>query len=143
MTDIPITVEDVLGFKQTPNASLLAMSELIAKGLPIESLSRLGRAIAPDDASFESRIVPASTLKRRRQSHSALNPKESERVHRVARAWAATVDVYHYPDMAREFLTRPHPMLERRTPLDVALQNSPGLEAVEGLLGRAKHGSAA
>jgi len=145
MTDtaFDITVENVLGFQQAPNTSLLAMYELIEQGFPVESLSRLHRAIAPDDNGFETRIVPAGTLKRRRQRRMNLTPSESERVHRVARVWAAAVDVYHSQDMAREFLTRPHPMLGRRAPLDVALQNNPGLEAVEGLLGRAKHGSAA
>lgn len=140
---IHITVENVLGFQHSSGASLLAMSELIERGFPVEALSRLRRAIAPDDSGFETRIVPAGTLKRRRQRRMPLKPAESERVHRVARAWAATIDVYHDEDLAREFLTRPHPMLGRRTPLDVALQNNPGLEAVEGLLGRAKHGSAA
>lgn len=142
MTDV-ITIEHMLGFKNTPNSTLLSLSRHIQRGFPVESLTRVSRLVAPNDKGFETRIVPASTLKRRRREHAPLTPEESERVQRVARAWAAALDVYQSEDLAREFLTRPHPMLERYTPLDVALCNAPGLDAVEGLLGRAKYSSAA
>ena len=138
-----LSVESVLGLKYSHTVSLLGMSELIERGFPLDALTRLSRAVSPGDRSFETRIVPAGTLKRRRQRQMLLNSAESERVQRVARAWAAAVNVYQSEALARQFLTRPHPMLERRAPLDVALQNTPGLEAVENMLARAKYGSAA
>lgn len=137
------TVERTLGFKALPSPTLLSLSRRIEQGFPLESLARISRLVAPYDKGFEARIVPASTLKRRRREHKLLSPAESERVQRVARAWAAAMDVYKGEALAREFLNRPHPMLDGNTPLDVALRNTPGLEAVEILLGRAKYGSAA
>jgi putative toxin-antitoxin system antitoxin component (TIGR02293 family) len=136
-------IEQMLGFQHAAGASLLAMSARIEHGFPLESLARVSRMIAPDDNRFETRIVPAGTLKRRRRDRKPLTPVESERLQRVARVWAAAVDVFKTEDLARQFLTRPHPMLEHQAPLDVALRNTPGLEAVESLLGRAKYGSAA
>lgn len=142
MADV-VTVEHMLGFQDSAKPTLLSLSRRIERGFPLEALTRVSRLVAPNDKGFETQIVPASTLKRRRRQHQALSPEESERVQRVARAWAAAIDVYHGEDQAREFLTRPHPMLDRQTPLDVALRNAPGLDAVETLLGRAKYGSAA
>lgn len=137
------TVENVLGFTNTPKATLLSLSRRIEDGFPVDSLSRVSRLVAPEDKGFEGRIVPPSTLKRRRREKKPLTPEESERVQRVARVWAAAVDVYQSEALAREFLHRPHPMLERQTPLEVALRNAPGLDAVEAMLGRAKYGTAA
>lgn len=137
------TVERLLGFTAASKATLLSLSARVESGFPVEALIPISRLVAPDDKGFQTRIVPASTLKRRRREHQRLTPEESERVQRVARAWAAAIDLYHSEDAARAFLTRPHPMLDGQPPLQVALCNAPGLDAVEGLLGRAKYGSAA
>lgn len=142
MTDIA-AVERTLGFKASDNATLLSLSKRIECGFPLESLTRISRLVAPDNKSFEAIVVPASTLKRRRRQHERLTAEESDRVQRIARAWEAAMAVYHDEDKARAFLSRPHPMLDRQPPLEVALRNSPGLDAVELLLGRAKYGSAA
>lgn len=128
------TIERTLGFTEAAKPSLLSLSRRIEHGFLLESLTRISRLIAPNDKSFENRIVPASTLKHRRQQNKPLSPEESARVQRVARAWTAAMDVYQREDMAGEFLTRPHPMLDRQKPLDVALCNTPGLEATETLL---------
>ena len=50
------------------------------------------------------------------------------------------LDIYHAPEKAREFLTRPHPMLDGKPPLDVALATGPGADLVINLLGRAAYG---
>lgn len=142
MPDIA-AVERTLGFENTGNSTLLSLSKRIEQGFPLESLTRVSRLVAPGNKGFEAIVVPTSTLKRRRRQHRRLTAEESDRVQRIARAWAAAMDVYHDEDKARIFLTRPHPMLERQTPLEIALRNAPGLDAVELLLGRAKYGSAA
>ena len=40
----------------------------------------------------------------------------------------------------RDFLNRPHPMLDDRIPLELALATGPGADAVVNLLGRAAYG---
>ena len=44
---------------------------------------------------------------------------------------------------ARDFLFRPHPMLEDELPVDVVLRSEFGAELVIDILGRLKYGSAA
>lgn len=61
---------------------------------------------------------------------------------RLARVWAIVMDVYGYEDDARRFLTTPHTMLRERSPLSVAGSDDGGAAAVEGILGRLKHGTA-
>jgi putative toxin-antitoxin system antitoxin component (TIGR02293 family) len=51
------------------------------------------------------------------------------------------LDIYKDNARARMFLTRPHSMLDEKTPLDVA--TGPGADIVINLLGRAAYGGAA
>jgi uncharacterized protein (DUF2384 family) len=46
------------------------------------------------------------------------------------------LDIYHDGDNVREFLNRPHAMLDGKPPHDVALATGPGADAVINLLGR-------
>src|SRR3546814_11110194 len=62
---------DSLGLK-VAQRSPLAMANSIKAGLPLSSLERLSKAIAPADASFPYRFVPRATLTRRK---SAREPK--------------------------------------------------------------------
>jgi len=55
------------------------------------------------------------------------------------RAWRASGS----KEAAREFLFRPHPMIEDKRPIDVVIQNEFGSEVVVDILGRLKYGSAA
>ena len=81
------------------------------------------------------RIVPESTLKRRtRLSHA-----ESERTERFARVIAAAEHTWSDREDARDWLTKPHPELGRRTPLESALTEL-GARRVEELLDRLFYG---
>jgi len=62
-------------------------------------------------------VVPEATYKRR----TRLTPSESERTERLARVIAAAEYVWNDRDDAREWLTKPHPELENRPPLEAAL----------------------
>lgn len=141
MEDI-VAVERVLGFEHDEHPLMLVMAERIQKEFPVKSLVHLQRVVAPGDKTFVHRIVARPTLARRRKMRLPLNPHDSEKAHRVARAWTAAVGVYKVEDTARAFLERNHPLLDDQTPMTVALKNNAGLEAVEGILGRLEYGSA-
>ena len=141
MEDIT-AVERVLGFEHSERSSVLLMAERIQRGFPVNTLMHLQRAVAPGDKGFVHRIVARPTLQRRRKMRQPLNPHDSEKAHRVARAWTAAVRVYQDYETARAFLERKHPLFDDQAPMAVAMQNSAGLEAVEDLLGRLEHGSA-
>ena len=119
-------------------SSLGMLESVVHRGLPKAALKHVvARALA--DPGERRRllhgIVPEATYKRRR----VLSPQESERTERLARVVATADYVWDEPTAARRFLHEPHPMLEGRPPLDLALTEL-GARRVEDLLWRLFHG---
>ncbi len=81
------------------------------------------------------RIVPEATFKRR----TRLSHDESERTERLARVIAAAEYTWNDRDDAREWLTKAHPELGKRTPLETAMSEL-GARRVEDLLDRLFYG---
>jgi putative toxin-antitoxin system antitoxin component (TIGR02293 family) len=131
------SIEALLGVKPGRQSSRLALANSIEHGLPVTALDRLADIVAPDDARFKFRLIPKATLERRRRSSSKrLTSEEGDRLARLAKVFSFALDIYREPEKAREFLSRPHPMLDGKAPLDVALTTSPGADLVVNLLGR-------
>jgi putative toxin-antitoxin system antitoxin component (TIGR02293 family) len=130
-----------LGLK--PDTSMMALAAQVERGLPLSALDRLARQVAPEDAGFPHRLVPKATLARRRASQARLTPEEGARVARLAEIWAQALITWGSDTAARDFLARPHAMLDGRKPLDVVLASEFGRPVVEGILGRLRYGSAA
>lgn len=133
-------VENLLGVPAEDVGSPLALADRVEAGLPVEALDHIARVLAPHDSAFKYRIVPKATLDRRRKSKSRLTTEEGDRVARLGKVYEMAISIYRDVNKAREFLTRPHVMLESRVPLDVALATGPGADAVVNLLGRAAYG---
>jgi putative toxin-antitoxin system antitoxin component (TIGR02293 family) len=137
----PANVEVLLGIKpkgktETP----LALAYGVLKGFPVSALDRLAAMVCPHDVRrFTYRVVPKPTLERRRKAKKPLTTDESDRLVRIAKVFAFGLEIYHDEAKVREFLTRPHVMLDNKTPLDVALATSPGADAVINLMGRAAY----
>ena len=134
---------EILGLSKYDTGSLLVLSDLIAEGLPLACLERVGRLVSPSTNEFLDLIVPRSTRQRRKRKGASLSSYESERLVRVAEVWLFAVDVYKTGEMARRFLWSPHMMLHERLPIAAASSNGAGADAVMQLLGRLKYGSAA
>ncbi len=79
---------------------------------------------------FLYRVVPEATYKRRKDR---LNEVESERTERLARTIATAEYVLDDEEMARQFLTSPHPMLNGKTPIETALSEL-GARQIEQIL---------
>lgn len=124
-----------------PLASDMDYLELVARGFPLKALDRIADEIAPGDASFKYRIVPKASLARFR-ARRRLSTPQSVVVTRLASIWAQALRVWKSAEAARGFLTRPHPVLGGRLPLDLVLTNEIGADLVRGVLGRLEHGSA-
>jgi putative toxin-antitoxin system antitoxin component (TIGR02293 family) len=140
----PAGVAAVLGPAVARQAKTpLELAAFIERGLPLGVVSTLAAAVAPADADFKNRFVPRATLARRKRDKARLTPTEGDRVARVARLWARALQVWKSEHSAREFLFRPHPMLEGRLPIDAALGTEIGAELVDQILGRLEHGTAA
>jgi putative toxin-antitoxin system antitoxin component (TIGR02293 family) len=142
-----LAIENVVGIlglhgKEAPSASPYLLISQIENGLPVNSVERVARLLAPQDAQFKYRLVPKATYERRKASHR-LSSDEGTRLARVARVWGMALDVWQTDDDAREFLFRPHAMLEDRRPIDLVIQSEIGAELVLDVLGGLKYGSAA
>jgi len=141
MATQPNSIEALLGVKAGVQVSRLALPSLIEKGLPVAALDRLADSVAPGDARFKFRLIPKATLERRRKSATKrLTSEEGDRLARLAKVFSFALNIYREPERARDFLGRPHPMLDGKAPLDVALATSPGADLVINLLGRAAYG---
>jgi putative toxin-antitoxin system antitoxin component (TIGR02293 family) len=138
------TMADVLGLpaKEASLRSPFGLISQIEAGLPLDALDRVARLLAPGDAQFKYRLVPKATYERRKDL-SRLSPQEGARLARVARVWGLALDVWQSEGEARDFLFRPHPMLEDARPIDVVIRSEIGAELVLDILGRLKYGTAA
>ena len=133
-------IENLLGVSGAVHTPL-ALASSILRGLPVSALDRLAGAVAPDDARFKFRLIPKATLERRRKSATRhLTSEEGDRLARVAKVYVFALEIYHDGDKVREFLNRPHVMLDNKPPLDVALETGPGADAVINILGRLAYG---
>ncbi|GHE77800.1 antitoxin [Camelimonas fluminis] len=136
-------ISSVLGLKGQPTAtSPFSLMETIDRGLPVAALDRVAGLVAPDDALFKYRVVPKASYGRRRTAHR-LSAEEGLKLTRLARVWSLARDVWKTDASARDFLFRPHAMLQGNKPVEVALRNEIGTELVLDILSRLKYGVAA
>jgi putative toxin-antitoxin system antitoxin component (TIGR02293 family) len=137
-------VADVLGLpvKEVAARSPFGLISRIEHGLPIGALERVAHLLAPGDAQFKYRLIPKATYERRKAVHR-LSSDEGTRLARVARVWGLAVDVWQNEEEARDFLFRPHPMIEDKRPVDVVILSEFGAEMVVDILASLKYGSAA
>jgi putative toxin-antitoxin system antitoxin component (TIGR02293 family) len=136
-------VADILGLQaKDPALSTFALITQIEGGLPVGALDRVARLLAPGDAQFKYRLVPKATYERRKSAHK-LSSDEGTKLARVARVWGLARDVWQSDDEARDFLFRPHAMIEDGRPIDVVIRSEFGAELVVDILERLKYGTAA
>lgn len=137
----PHSTEALLGIDVAARGSPLFLPHLITTGLPVQSIDTLAGFVAPRDAGFKYRLVPKATLERRRQSPSRrLTTEEGDRLARLAKVFSFALEIYKDPERAREFMTRPHAMLDGEQPIEVALATGAGADIVSNLLGRMAYG---
>jgi len=132
---------NLLGIKSRTPEGALALASSVEKGLPVSALDKFAGRISPLDVrGFAHRVVPKPTLERRRKQKQHLTTDESDRLARVAKVFAFGLEVFRDEAKVRDFLNRPHPMLDDKVPLELALATGPGADAVVNLLGRAAYG---
>lgn len=138
-------VASILGVKPRRGKAMtsLDLAEEVKRGVSPAAVDRVVQFIAPNDVSFRDRLVPKATLARRKAgAERRLSPEESDKVARMAALWAMALAVWQSPEAAQRFLAAPHPLLNGRSPSEIAVETEIGARAVEELLGRLKYGSA-
>lgn len=137
-----VAVADLLGVKPKDQESPLALAYSVERGLPISALEKFAGHVCPHDVRrFSYRVVSKATLERRRREKKPLTTEESDRLARIAKVFAFALEIFHDESKVRSFLERPHPMLDQKPPLEVALATGPGADAVINVLGRAAYGA--
>jgi putative toxin-antitoxin system antitoxin component (TIGR02293 family) len=137
----PENIADVMGGAAILGRRIRSIGDLektISHGLPKRALRLTAERVYPsagDARRVMFRIVPEATFKRR----TRLSAAESERTERLARIIAAAEYTWDDGSDAREWLTRPHPELGSRTPLESAMTEL-GARQVEDLLDRLFYG---
>jgi putative toxin-antitoxin system antitoxin component (TIGR02293 family) len=99
----------------------------------VASLDIVVRRVTADTrraTELKHRIVPKTTLQRRRDR---LSTEESERLERLARLTALAEQVWQDPDLAHEFLVSTQPQLGGAKPVDL-IRTDLGTRSVENLL---------
>lgn len=133
----PESIADVMGGTAILGRRIRSIDDLeetVSHGLPKRALRLTAERVyssAGDARRVMFRIVPEATFKRR----TRLSTTESERTERLARVIAAAEYAWNDREDAREWLTKPHPELGKRTPLESAMSEL-GARRVENLLER-------
>ncbi len=79
-------------------------------------------------------VIPLRTLKHRRERREALSLDESDRLARVARMYELGIRVFGNPDKARNWLTKPKPRFDDRSPLTLLKSDAGGSRIEEALI---------
>ena len=122
--------------------SPVLIEKAVESGLPRKSLRHVAQVIAGGDktraSALERSVVPKTTLERR---ESKLSPQESERTERIARLFVHARRALGTEAEAREFMTTPHPELDRRSPIEAA-KTDLGTRRAEQILNALEYGLA-
>jgi putative toxin-antitoxin system antitoxin component (TIGR02293 family) len=116
------------------------LAELTRRGLPAGSLTALGQKLDLKNAALSRKLgIPQRTLTRRLSRHSRLTAAESDRAVRLARLYAAAVEMIGDEDKAAQWLRTPNRALGGELPID-QLDTDLGAKEVENVLGRIAYG---
>jgi putative toxin-antitoxin system antitoxin component (TIGR02293 family) len=116
-------------------AAVLGIVEQQLKPPVIQRLLDMG--LSRDEV--HSVIIPARTLQHRRSRRERLTVEESDRVIRTLRVVSAAEGVYESRERALQWLRRPNPRLNDRSPISL-LKTDTGARIVEELLGQIDEG---
>jgi putative toxin-antitoxin system antitoxin component (TIGR02293 family) len=119
--------------------SFAELRDAVRSGLPFSSFLALTKQLEISPQHFTAVFgIPPRTVARRKEARH-LNPQESDRVYRVARAASLAVEVLGSIDKARVWLKAPNRALGCEVPLDL-LDTEIGARQVEEVLLRLNYG---
>ena len=105
----------------------------VERGLPLSALEEFSAYSGIPVKDLLEVVIPARTLKHRRERKEPLNLDESDRLVRVARMYELAVNVYGDREDGRGWLTHAKECFNERSPLAM-LRTEAGERAVEEIL---------
>lgn len=134
-----------MGLTKWQDMSDLALVRRIETGLPLSAVRRIVHQIDPQELNVSVHdVIPKATYYRiNKARRKALNKDQSEKVFALSKVFAEALRQYHEDrESASAFLMRGHPLLEGRSPMDVARASTAGADLVLKLLDQAEAGAA-
>lgn len=117
----------------TPSAAFLLDWKDVERGVPVSALEEFAAHSGFALKDLLEVVIPARTLKHRRQRQEPLSLDESDRLARVARIYELAVRVFGAPQKARHWLSQPKHRFEEKTPL-LMMRTEIGARGVEDML---------
>jgi putative toxin-antitoxin system antitoxin component (TIGR02293 family) len=108
--------------------------EAVEKGVPLIVLEEFAAYAGFAVKDLLEVVIPARTLKHRRERREPLSLDESDRLARVARIYELSVRVFGDSEKARSWLTRPKLRFDARSPLSMVRTEAGGRRVEEWLI---------
>jgi len=133
----PVELFARLGMVRRGQSNLI---DQIKRGFPVSVIDKIVTEMDISQGELLEIIsLPSATLTRRR-SEKRLNPKESDRIYRVARVYRTVLQLFEGDkEAARGWLHEPAKAFGGDTPL-YHLNTEAGADEVQDLVGRLEHG---
>jgi putative toxin-antitoxin system antitoxin component (TIGR02293 family) len=112
---------------------------LVKEGLPTAALEGLVIRGELSAQEVERYIIPRRTLAHRKRRREPLSREESDKLARLARAFAVAHDTFQNREKASAWMRRPNRALEGAAPVEL-LDTDGGARLVEQALERIAHG---
>ena len=106
----------------------------VEQGVPLPALEEFAASSGFALKDLLEVVIPARTLKHRRQRQEPLSLDESDRLARVARVYALAVRVFGNPEKARRWLSKPKIRFDDQTPLAMLRTDLGGRQVEEMLI---------
>lgn len=117
----------------TPSPAFMFDWREVERGVPISTLEEFSAYSGFALKDLLEVVIPARTLKHRRQRQESLNLDESDRLARVARIYELAVKVYGDREDGRKWLTGKKQRFDGKTALEM-LRTEAGEHAVQEFL---------
>ncbi len=111
----------------------------IEAGLPLAAIGEFMTNSGLQLKDVYEVVIPARTLKHRRDRKEPLNLDESDRFARLIRIYDQTLKVFGEKEKALRWLNKPKRRFAERTPIQM-LRTESGGRMVEEMLGQIEHG---
>ena len=111
----------------------------IEAGVPLSAIAAFVAGSGIPMKDVYKIVIPARTLKHRRDKKQTLTTDESDKLARLARVFDHAVQVFGDPERAMRWLSRPKHRFDERTPIEMT-QTDSGARGVEEMLGQIEYG---
>ncbi|MGK7922438.1 MAG: antitoxin Xre/MbcA/ParS toxin-binding domain-containing protein [Trichodesmium sp.] len=138
-------IYQILGFNTIPKNILELPQEMqiitiIRQGFSIISVIKVAEYCGLSESQMAALLATSErTISRRKKDQKPLDLSESDRLYRIARIVAHTLDIFESVETARDWLKKSNRALAGKTPLEL-LDTDAGTQQVDEVLNKIEYG---